>query len=74
MINDPWQCPVCGTVYAWWVSHCREKHEPNVNAIKRLAVLDAIQEGRVAPIAGSERSKYGERHSEEEERFGRGTN
>lgn len=23
-----WQCPVCGTVYAWWVSKCREKHSP----------------------------------------------
>jgi hypothetical protein len=21
-----WRCHVCGTVYAWWVASCRERH------------------------------------------------
>ena len=24
--KESWQCHICGTVYAWWVSKCREKH------------------------------------------------
>lgn len=31
MTQDPWQCPLCGTVYAWWVTRCRVKHEPPKN-------------------------------------------
>jgi len=28
MTNSPWQCLICGTVYAWWVASCHNPHTP----------------------------------------------
>ena len=38
MNNQPWQCPYCGTVYAWWVPKCDTTHKEEASHSKKTRI------------------------------------